>query len=577
MLACVWLCAPSAAGSIENGVWQAAHPNNSVSVQGTLVVARDGAAWYAQIGGETAAGSPPGRNLRFSLPRCGCELVTTSLGATEIRGHWYQAPTVDGGQSYASPVILRRVSPATYAGTVHPLYDPMTFFLHIGAPGGSSAPTFLVNPERDLGDQWNVSGIRAAGSVLQMLGGKSANAVVAEGALRDDGVASFYFEGRGGTYDFARVPAGGVSDFYPRGRPHVAYSYAPPPQLRDGWQVARVEDVGLSRAAIETFVQFLIDMPMDGPKARQIHALLIARHGKLVVEEYFHGMSRDRPHDPRSASKSITATLFGAAMQAGFPITPDTPVYKVMNGGTWPPNLDPLKRAMTVASLLTMSSGWDCDDADDSSPGNEDNIADNLHVSDWYGYSLALKMVRPPGAAAVYCSIQPNMVGGVLTRATQRSIPDLFDQLIARPMQISRYYIPIQSNGAAYMGGGLRLVARDFMKFPQLYLDGGAWNGRRVVSKQWTERATTPLVRLKYASDPMYGYLWWIKDFAYRGRTYRAFSMLGAGGQTFTAIPSLDMVVGFEAGDYSHHLPHVFSTYIPEYVLPAVVDADGPP
>ena len=35
MLACVWLCAPSAAGRIENGLWQAAHPNNSVSVQGT--------------------------------------------------------------------------------------------------------------------------------------------------------------------------------------------------------------------------------------------------------------------------------------------------------------------------------------------------------------------------------------------------------------------------------------------------------------------------------------------------------------------------------------------------------------
>jgi hypothetical protein len=46
--------------------------------------------------------------------------------------------------------------------------------------------------------------------------------------------------------------------------------------------------------------------------------------------------------------------------------------------------------------------------------------------------------------------------------------------------------------------------------------------------------------------------------------------MLGAGGQTFTAIPALDMVVGFEAGDYMHRLPHVFSTYIPHYILPAV-------
>jgi hypothetical protein len=69
----------------------------------------------------------------------------------------------------------------------------------------------------------------------------------------------------------------------------------------------------------------------------------------------------------------------------------------------------------------------------------------------------------------------------------------------------------------------------------------------------------------------MYGYLWWIKDFQYGGRTYRAYSMLGAGGQTFTAIPALDMVIGFDGGDYMHGLQHVFNTYVPEYILPAVV------
>ena len=83
-------------------------------------------------------------------------------------------------------------------------------------------------------------------------------------------------------------------------------------------------------------------MPMDGPSARQVHALLIARHGKLVVEEYFHGMTRDQPHDPRSASKSITSTLFGAAIQAGLPVSVSTKVYEAMNGGTFPAGIDPL-------------------------------------------------------------------------------------------------------------------------------------------------------------------------------------------------------------------------------------------
>jgi CubicO group peptidase (beta-lactamase class C family) len=567
----ICLCCTGIARGLESGLWQARHLNNTVSVQGTLIVGRDRAGWYAAIGAETARGSVSNGRLSFVLPQCKCKLEAAYTPGSQVTiGHWYQAPTADSGNAYASPVTLRRVTPTTYSGLVRPLYDPFNFYLSVGAAHSPMQDAFLVNPERDLGDQWNVSGVRVDATALQLVGGKTKRDVVAQGVLRPDGTASLYFEGRGGTYDFTHVTANAATDFYPRGRAHVAYSYAPPPQLHDGWRVASVEDVGISKSAIEKFVQFLIDMPMDGPKARQIHSVLIARHGKLVLEEYFHGMTRDRPHDPRSASKSITSALFGAAMQAGIPVSPSTPVYKVMNGGAFPIGIDPLKRQMTVEALLTMSSGWDCDDNDDSSPGSEDNISDNLHVADWYAYTLSLKMLRAPRTEAVYCSIQPNMVGGVLTHATHRSIPELFQRLIAGPMQIDRYYIPIQGNGDAYMGGGLRLLARDFMKFPQMYMDGGVWNGKRIIGKGYVTRATSPLVRLRYTKDIMYGYLWWIQDFQYAGHTYRAFSMLGAGGQTFTAIPALDMVVGFEAGDYMHRLPHVFSTYIPHYILPAV-------
>lgn len=569
-LAAAWICCVATAQGMDSGVWQARHLNNTVAVQGTLIVARDRDGWYAEIGGETARGSVSKGRMTFALSQCGCTFQADYPSRAGISGNWYQPPTADSGNSYASPVILRQVSQTTYTGLVRPLYDPFNFFLAVSG----QAPTeqaFLINPERDLGNLWRVAAVRTEGNTLQLLGGASQTDVVAQGTQRSDGTVSLYFEDRGGTYDFTRVAPDAATEFYPRGKPHVPYTYVPPPQLHDGWRVASVQDVGISKSGIEKFVQFLIDMPMDGPKSRQIHALLIARHGKLVVEEYFHGMARDRPHDPRSASKSITSALFGAAMRAGFPISPSTPVYKVMNGGSFPNGLDPLKRKMTVESLLTMSSGWDCDDNDDSSPGSETNMSDNLRVKDWYSYTLALKMARPPGTQGVYCSIQPNMVGGVLARATNQTIPELFQRLIAQPMQIDRYYIPIQSNGDAYMGGGLRLLARDYMKFPQMYMDGGVWNGKRIVSKAWVSRATSPLVQLKYSHDIMYGYLWWIQDFAYAGHTYRAFSMLGAGGQTFTAIPALDLVVGFEAGDYMHHLPHVFGTYIPQYILPAVL------
>lgn len=554
------------------GLWQARHLNNTQAVDGPLVVVRVGNEWRAQIAGVQTNATGTGNRIEFTFGASTGEFAgAVDASRNIITGHWFQIPTVDSGLSYASPVTLHRVSAASWVGIVHPLYDPMTFYLKTTTGSGDTLDVFLNNPERDLGNLWRVAGLAQHGTALALLDQRGQT--VADGIYRSgDDELSLYFDGRGGTYDFVRVPGSAPSNFYPRGRPRVHYTYAPPPKLNDGWKVGTVEGAGISRSAIERFVQFLSNMPMDGPSARQVHALLIARHGKLVVEEYFHGMTRDRPHDPRSASKSITSTLFGAAIQAGLPVSVSTKVYEAMNGGRFPAGIDPLKRALTVESLLTMSSGWDCDDNDDTSPGNENHISDDLRVSDWYGYTLKLKMIRQPGTQAVYCSIQPNMVGGVLARATHRTIPDLFHTLLAVPMQITEYYIPIEPNGDAFMGGGLRLLARDYMKFPQLLMDGGIWNGHRIVSKQWAKRATSPLTVLKYTHDTQYGYLWWVRTFSYKGRSVQAFSMLGAGGQTFTAIPALDLVVGFESGDFMHRgMPHVFNTYVPQYILPAIV------
>ena len=80
--------------------------------------------------------------------------------------------------------------------------------------------------------------------------------------------------------------------------------------------------------------------------------MLIARHGKLVLEEYFHGYDRDTPHDTRSAAKSWTNVLIGAAMQAGVSIRLDTPVYQTMLGQV-PADLDPRKKAMTLEHLIS--------------------------------------------------------------------------------------------------------------------------------------------------------------------------------------------------------------------------------
>src|SRR4029077_186402 len=147
------------------------------------------------------------------------------------------------------------------------------------------------------------------------------------------------FPGRGGSYDFRRD--GDDSEFYPRGSRPAPYVYAPPPALPDACATATIDAANIDRDAMERFIQKLLDMPMDSTDALQIHGVLIARHGKLVLEEYFHGEHRDKPHMTRSAAKSVTAVLVGAVMQAGAPLKLTSPVYEVMNGGAFPSDLDP--------------------------------------------------------------------------------------------------------------------------------------------------------------------------------------------------------------------------------------------
>ena len=175
---------------------------------------------------------------------------------------------------------------------------------------------------------------------------------------------------------------------------------------------------------MEGFIQKLVDMPMDSTDALQIHGVLIARHGKLVLEEYFHGEHRDKLHMTRSASKSVTAVLVGAVMQAGAPLKLSSPVYQVMNGGKLPADLEPQKRTMTLEHLLTMSSGFFCDDNNDAAPGNEETMWDQTAEPDFYRYTMKVPMATPPGENSVYCSASPNLALGP-GGARDEGIPDL--------------------------------------------------------------------------------------------------------------------------------------------------------
>jgi CubicO group peptidase (beta-lactamase class C family) len=556
----------TSSGELE-GLWKA-KKRFGPDARGLLILRRNGAAFTADIAGRTMPVRTEKGELTFDLPDGQGAFRGKLESAVGILGHWFRPATAVNSIRFASPVILKPDGANRWSGHVAPLEDEFTFFLLLQKRPDGSLGAVLRNPEFDYGGQQKIERLVRDGNALKLIGKRGGKEQeVGVGTFdAENQVLTLAFPTRGGSYDFKRD--GDESDFYPRGKKPGRYSYNPPTGLDDGWPIGTLDDANIDRAGLEKFVQKIIDMPMDSEDAPQIHSVLVARHGKLVLEEYFHGEHRDKLHDTRSASKSLVAVLVGAAIQAGAPLKLSSPVYEVMNDGAFPENLEAQKRAMTLEHLLTMSSGYFCDDTNDDAPGNEETMSNQTDEPDYYKYTLKVPMATPPGENSVYCSASPNLALGMLDRATGELPLYTFDRLVGGPMKFNRYGWYLDPAGHPYGGGGIRLLPRDFPKLGQLLLNGGTWDGRTILSREFVAQTMAPLYHLRNLT---YGYLWWGEDFPYKDRTVRASMALGAGGQTVTVVPDLDLVIAIYSGNYSSRVVQdITHHYVPRSILPAV-------
>ena len=224
-------------------------------------------------------------------------------------------------------------------------------------------------------------------------------------------------------------------------------------------------------------------------------AALLQVDGKVAYEGYFNGADAETLHDVRSASKSVTALLVGAAIGEGRLAGVQAKVYDSFPDFTARHQVDPRLRATTVQDLLTMSSLWECDDENPFSAGHEER----MYVSEkWLDFALALPvkgfapwMQRPENSphcrAFAYCTANSFVLGAVLERATGQ--PGRLRRACAGAAA-GHHPEPVESfaGGNRHGGGGTRYRTRDLARIGQLVLDGGRWQGgswyRRTTSRQ---------------------------------------------------------------------------------------------
>src|SRR5262245_15936714 len=123
----------------------------------------------------------------------------------------------------------------------------------------------------------------------------------------------------------------------------------PPAAVAGDWPVARPDEVGLDAAAITAAANEV----RRGARGA-LHSLLVVRRGRLAVEEYFAGSSRDDVHTLQSVTKSVTSLLVGIAIDQGLIRSPREPVLSFFPEHADLRGTDARKDAMTLDDLLTM-------------------------------------------------------------------------------------------------------------------------------------------------------------------------------------------------------------------------------
>ncbi len=267
-----------------------------------------------------------------------------------------------------------------------------------------------------------------------------------------------------------------------------------------------------------------------------IEGVAVADETKLLCEHHFRD---DTARNIYSHTKSFASTAVGIAVDAGKLNLDDRVVDFFPESVPADPaeNLDKI----TLRSLLTMSSGFN------RAYLMAAERRTGQGYPDYVKYMLSRPMETLPGEKFCYSNGDTYLAARMAEKAMGMTLENLLYQHLLCEMDIGWPAWEHDPEGHAFGASGLYLKLRDMIKLGQLYLAGGTWHGRRILSADWVREASKKQIET-HGNDVCgwhngYGYQFWISPFP---GAYRAD---GAYGQITTILPAKGLTVAVQCPD----------------------------
>ncbi len=269
-----------------------------------------------------------------------------------------------------------------------------------------------------------------------------------------------------------------------------------------------------------------------------LRALLVWQKGEMIFEYDAYGQGNTILHEVQSITKSIQTLLLGAIRAAGFLTDLDQPIVPFFeeyidldwSGG---------KKDITLRHLLTMTAGLDWNEAEVTYQNVLENHSNQMSDSpDWIRFALERKMRHASGTHFLYSSAAPVMLSHIIREATGKSNREWLEDIFFKPMTIQKYGVMTCPHNAEVLGD-LDLTPHDLLKFGQLVLQKGTWEGAQLIDNEWIDFITTPVLQVD--AQRSYGMMWWKAEppLTFMPMTFA----WGVGGQHLFIMPEYEAVM----------------------------------